>query len=293
MKEHNEITRGLTTFGKVNDQSALRSRNDAVNLGSGLPSVVPDRGSEIAYLGKRKRADLEAYDDGNSKLQEFLEVMQPPSKSRIWANEDAIATKTLISHAPSSGLQVINEGKNDKDYENVPRQPTKPRMREEISGNSPRNSISSSTAEVSTNMIPILDEILKPPVRAPPPPSDEDWLRSRTSRLLDLVEDDETLVSKIELARDEEKEAERAVTSESSTSKKIKDQGVQEDEETTGGSSKPMNPWSDADDTSDTSGRLFVRNLPYTATEEDLKRHFESNGHTFITEVSLAETCQV
>ena len=216
--------------------------------------------------------------------------MQPPSKSRIWANEDSIVTKTPTSHAPSSLLQVINEGKNDKDYENVPRKSTKPRMTEEISGNLPRNSISTSTADVSSNMISIVDEVLKPPVRAPPPPSDEDWLRSRTSRLLDLVEDDDTLVSKIELARDEEKEAERVVTSESSVSKKVKDQGGQEDEEPKGGSSTPMNPRSD---TSNTSGRLFVRNLPYTATEEDLKRHFESDGHTSITEVSLAEIFQV
>lgn len=261
----------------------MRSRNDAANYGHGRPPVVP--GTENLNLGKRKHAELETDNHGNAKLQEYLEVMQPPSKSRIWANEDSKVIKATNRRAPSPPLLVVDEGENDKDYEMVPKKPTKPSILEEVGGEQPLNSKSTRTTDASTNMNSIVDEALQLPVRTPPPPSDGDWLRLRTSRLLDLVKDDDAN----ELARDEEKKAERGVISESSMNKKFKDPSIHAGEVTNIGSSIPVAPLNFSKDTSNASGRLFVRNLPYTATEEDLKRHFESNGPASIIEVSLTE----
>lgn len=211
--------------------------------------------------------------------------MQPPSKSRIWANEYSTVTKAPDGHALSLPLQVVVEGKNNNDYENVAKKPTKPRMTEEVGGRLPLNSTSTSFVEVSTSMNPIVDEVLQLPFCAPSP-SDEDWLRSHTSRLLDLAKDDDALVSRIELGQDAEKAAERADISESSVNTKFKDPSVQADEEFESGASTSVKLLDPRNDTSNTSGRLFVRNLSYTATEEDLKRHLESNGPTSIIEVS-------
>lgn len=210
--------------------------------------------------------------------------MQPPSKSRIWANQDSVVTKSPDGRALSPPLQVMVEGKNNNDYENVPKKLTKARMTEEVGGRLPLISKSTSSAEVSTSMNPIVDEVLQLPVCAPPP-SDEDWLRSHTSRLLDIIKYDDALVSTTELGQDEEKGAERADISESLMNN-VKDPSVQADEERKSGCSTSVKPWDPRNDTSNTSGRLFVRNLSYIATEEDLKRHLESNGPTSIIEVS-------
>lgn len=268
----------------------MRSRNDAADLGRGRPPIVPDRASEKPNFGKRKRADLEADNLGNAKLQEYLEVMQPPSRSMIWANEYSTDTRATNTCAPSLPLQVVDEGKNDKDYDNMSKKPTKSRMVEEPGGNLPLYSKSTSTADVFTDIEPIADESKQLPVRVHPPSSDEDWLRSRTSRLLDLVEDESAPVSRVELALAEEKEAERTFISKTSMNKTIKDPSVQADEETNSGSFLSVTPLNPRNESSHTSGRLFVRNLPYTATEEDLRRYFESDGNNSIIEVSLAES---
>lgn len=233
-------------------------------------------------MGKRKRADMEADNLETAKLQEYLKVMQPRSKSRIWANEESIVTNAPNECVPSAPSQVIDQSKNDKDYGNIPKMATKPRMTEQAGGELPLNSKFISEADVFTNRSLIVDEVLQLPVHAPPP-SDEDWLRSRTSKLLDLVEDGDAKVDKI---------AERAVNPESSMNKKVEDSSIQADE-TRCGSAISVAPLKSRDDTSNASGRLFVRNLPYTATEEELKGHFESLGPTSIIEVSLAENSQV
>ena len=261
----------------------MRTRTNAAIFGR-RPSVIADPGSEHSNLGKRKRANLEADGHGNAKLQEYLEVMQLPSKCRIWANEDSAAVKAPNGRGARPTLQVIDESKNDKDYENPPKKLTKPRT-EEAGGNLLQKIRPTSTADVSRNMNPIFGEGVLLPSLAPPPPSDEDWLRSRSSRLLDLVEDDDTSVSKIEPAQDDGEEAERTVISESSMTEKVKDPTGQADEEITNDSSTfgtPLDP--------NASGRLFVRNLPYTATDEEIKSHFESIRHNSIIEVSLTET---
>lgn len=278
---------GVELARSVEDQSALRSQNHSTNPGRGRTSIVSDHGSENRNLGKRKRADLEADNHKNTKLQEYLEVMQLPSKSRIWSNEDSIVTNAPSGRARSPPLPVIDKCKDDNDYKNAPKKPTKHCMTEEVGGDLLLNSKSSSTADVTINMNPIVIEEL--PVRAPPPPTDEDWLRSRTTRLLDLVDGDEALASTVERARDDENEAERAVISGSLMNKEVKDPSVQTDEEIKSGSSTCDTPLNPINDINNTSGRLFVRNLSYTATEDDLKKHLESNGHSSIIEVHVSK----
>ena len=45
-----------------------------------------------------------------------------------------------------------------------------------------------------------------------------------------------------------------------------------------GGADTPAPAGDDTEEQIKKSGRLFVRNLPYTATEDDLKAHFEKYG---------------
>jgi len=103
---------------------------------------------------------------------------------------------------------------------------------------------------------------------------DDDWLRSRTSRLLDLLEPEDLPIASAEpLANPTEPLAHASAPPNSDAVPEL-DPEVD-----------PANHDGECNETPDptmeairTNGRLFVRNLPYSATEEDLRRHFEPYG---------------
>lgn len=109
--------------------------------------------------------------------------------------------------------------------------------------------------------------------------TDDDWLRSRTSRLLDLVDPDELTAGAMPspedepLARDTEENGETAHSSDDVT------YDVAEGETRTPGVSQD-----EAADAISKTSRLFIRNLPYSATEDDVRDTFEKFG-------ALQEVC--
>lgn len=120
--------------------------------------------------------------------------------------------------------------------------------------------------------------------------SDSDWLRSRTSRLLGLLDEDEEETHRSRGPKgeeDQEKGARKAPPVEDVLSENLprdsSPPAVDNDEEAPakGDVSKPM----DADESAiRESSRLFLRNLPFNATEDDLRAHLAAYGQ--IEEVS-------
>ncbi|KAL8832773.1 MAG: hypothetical protein Q9191_000043 [Dirinaria sp. TL-2023a] len=114
--------------------------------------------------------------------------------------------------------------------------------------------------------------------------SDAAWLRSRTSRLLDLVEEDETLVSKAPDLNDGERNSriDPPAPSVLDISTQTEAQLTTEifPDETLKG---PKLERAELD-----SSRLFIRNLPYTTTEKDLREFFDSYDYGSIEEVRLS-----
>lgn len=203
---------------------------------------------------KRKRGDI---DESDPKLKEFLEVMQPASKAKVWSEQEQDVSE------PPKKVQAIElpEAESDGEYEAVPNKPKK---------HTPPPIV---PQEVLPIPVPIVEEPQESATAEPAAPdaTDDDWLRSRTNRLLDLMNpedipsaqgrptipiqdtEDQPMVDKLE-------EPPAAVETE-----------VEE----------PM----EADDKPDptieaikATGRLFVRNLPYAATEDDLREHFAAHG---------------
>lgn len=114
--------------------------------------------------------------------------------------------------------------------------------------------------------------------------TDDDWLRSRTSRLLDLVKPEDMVVD--EGVPTASKAVQATETAEPSAST---EDVAMEDVDKLISDSIAVVPevGSSTDATMDAireSGRLFVRNLPYTATEDELRVHFEKYG-------ALEEVC--
>lgn len=114
-----------------------------------------------------------------------------------------------------------------------------------------------------------------------PPATDNDWLRSRTSRLLGLVDDDDAQRASKDIGHGQgARKGEALANREERSSSRSVDVAVQPDVDAEG------NPGADAaDSTEQATNRLFVRNLAYTATGDDLRLHFERLDHGTIEEV--------
>jgi multiple RNA-binding domain-containing protein 1 len=198
-------------------------------------------------------------------LKEFLEVMQPASKAKTWS-----AQEPDISMEPPTKVQAIElpEAESDGEYEAVPKKSRK---------QSPPPPVVSK--EVFPVPIPVVEEIQEQTASEPVAPNvtDDDWLRSRTNRLLDLM-DPEDIPSA---------QGRPTITVQNAEDEVM----VDNPEEPVAAAETEVKESAEVEDKPDptieairATGRLFVRNLPYTATEDDLRKHFAAHG-------ALKEVC--
>ncbi|CZS99113.1 probable multiple RNA-binding domain-containing protein 1 [Rhynchosporium agropyri] len=209
---------------------------------------------------KRKRDDL---DESDPKLKEFMDIMQPASKPKTWKTQTE-------DEEPPTKMQAIEvpEGESDGEYEVVPKKARKrsPPPPAEV------------PLEVPLPATAVEPERTKEDIpEATAPTTDEDWLRSRTNRLLDLVDPDEIGVA----TTVDPVQAQPAIVVESTAEETVSQEGPPAEAEAEE-EAKQEDPTIEA---IKATGRLFVRNLPYSATEDDLKEHFSAFG--FLDEVHL------
>ncbi|RMJ23416.1 hypothetical protein PHISP_05722 [Aspergillus sp. HF37] len=218
---------------------------------------------------KRKRGAEDAKQD--PKLQEYISVLQRPSKSKTWTNDEEMLKP--VEDQPPASDEGVKAGEDSVEASDTQRKKAKVAEPGKAShhsepepmvvdhsgrGDDPdQSSQQDSSAATQTQNEPV---------------SDADWLRSKTSRLLGLLGDEER--------------AEFDTAAQQKNSNEAEASGNQEnrDAEETPAQSK------DADETEkapevDTnvelirsSARLFVRNLPYDAKESDLGALFAPFG---------------
>ena len=122
----------------------------------------------------------------------------------------------------------------------------------------------------------------QPHPQAGPSAKDEDWLHSRTSRLLDLEDEnrnEDALASEQRPDNEQQGGGEavlRQPSTDASSQSGVKDGLAPEITE--------ASPPTQADKVHG-AARLFVRNISYTATEDDIRAHFETVAQGFIDEV--------
>ncbi|TGO58896.1 hypothetical protein BCON_0050g00280 [Botryotinia convoluta] len=264
-----EIARPISDASLPISRKAQREQERENNKLRQLKQETDAKVSESLNTGtKRKRSDVDIADP---KLQEFLEVMQPASKSN--ANMWKAGTMDADMEEPPTKLQAIEvpEEESDDEYQSVPSKAKK----------APANPIESkaSVAPIpSTIVADSANQADEAMVDAPSndvEATDDDWLRSHTNRLLDIV-DPEDIIPKTQNL--DVKDVEEVVAGETEPNTAVEATVIDEaqvDEEQT------ENSPSELDATLETikaSGRLFVRNLPYSATEDDLRKHFEQYG---------------
>ena len=110
-----------------------------------------------------------------------------------------------------------------------------------------------------------------------PPASDADWLRSRTSRLLGLLNDDEVQGPTVEPTIRQDEHSSDGDSDDAEED--IKDPGTVAQVERKVSRTEDIQP---DNTTSEDAGprytRLFIRNLAYNITESDLREQFEKYG---------------
>jgi multiple RNA-binding domain-containing protein 1 len=203
------------------------------------------------------------------KLREFLAVMQPRNKAAIWDNDDnAIAntqlTVPVINAHSSGGLDVENE--EDALYEDLP-----------------ADGKHGDGSEDEKDIAPAMD-----PLVVDAAVSDLDYLKARVRKNfeedeeMDAMEEDEKLLTPSENVPSQA--AVEAEEDDEDHDRVISDKINDGDEEMT----EPVP--SDPQDIIAQTGRLFVRNLPYSATEDDLKTVFEKYGEVREAHIVLDKT---
>lgn len=257
---------------KVDDQNALRQRADAAHSGTEGISF------EKISLGKRKRDDSGTKDHRDRKLQEFLEVMQPPSKSKTWANDDFVKINTQVERIRSPPLQVAEAKHN-----HVQPKPKLTRVTKEVDLLNGFESTAISESQASSDSL--LLAISQVATEAPQPLTDDAWLRSRTSRLLGLEEagDRPTLTS--QAMSDGEEAPDTCNLPKKLGQRPSAGQDITTEISAANGDPTPISLVDPSNNDNSSSERLFVRNLSYKTTEEDLRSHFEIYGA--IIEVSF------
>ncbi|CAG8982203.1 hypothetical protein HYALB_00003639 [Hymenoscyphus albidus] len=269
---------GVELARPISDQSLPVSRKaqrekDREDAASRRKEKASAEKAELNASSKRKRSDV---DEVDPKLQEFLEVMQPASKIKKWPT----GTADDGMKEPPTKIQAIEvpEAESDDDYESVPKKVRK-------------SSPPKEAPPVAAVPIEELKQIDEPMPDVAVGATDDDWLRSRTNRLLDLMDPDD-----IPPAQTGTVDLTNAVlvvepTAEPSPFVEEPLQDIDEIMQMDEAEEEKSDPILEA--ISAANGRLFVRNLPYTATEDDLRKHFEPYGSLEEIGTAYAKACDV
>lgn len=241
----------------------------------------PQAGDDAEISKKRKRNEV---DESDPRFLEYLQVMNPSSKRAGGVDVD-VAPVTDISPAID-----IKATESDDEYEDVPARPKakKSRAAENLPDEpvpTPAVPEKASQHEETETMSTHVEEAQP---QAPAPSNgatDDEWLRSRTNRLLDLLDDDEPLPPPSQPAPaqgDGELKGDTQMTGTEEGDDAVSEPAQPEVPE----GSEPVSESKQKEEKADTSdvgmirktARLFVRNLPYTTTEDDLHDHFSQYG---------------
>lgn len=250
-----------------------------VKGGSKAPTArkeVQDGGLPINENRKRKR-ESEVKENADPKLKEFLDVMKPKAKKKAWESEDLPTESAPAGSDEETAAAVAMEGESDDEYEQIPKKP-KRSTEEPRQDNNSRDVVMDEApqpppeqAEEGNDAEPVEDQTNQAPV------TDADWARSKTSRLLGLLDDDE--------------EEAVAVPTQRASEEPSDDDGpsTAQQEAVEAPASIPTPPAEAKDATEEpkdadiegvrSSMRLFVRNLPYDVQREDLEAEFASFGN--------------
>ncbi|SPO02347.1 related to MRD1 [Cephalotrichum gorgonifer] len=258
-------------IGDASLNRAPRSQNQIplpTDTRNSIPA--PQRAEDPENPKKRKRREV---DESDPNLQEYLQVMG--------SKRTGIAVEPIpVVQEPA--VVDIKATESDDEYENIPsREAKKTRVAE------PPVALPIPAAQTPDIPAPTpapAPAPTEPPV-VPPAPSlsktatDDEWLRSRTNRILDLLDDDEEAPPPMPPMQEVGAEADVPMTDIDGSRDPGKEISQPEASQSAPAPQQPEEKGVDSDaDLVRKTARLFVRNLPYSVTEDDLQEYFGKYG---------------
>ncbi|QIW98103.1 hypothetical protein AMS68_003621 [Peltaster fructicola] len=231
-----------------------------------LPSVATTKPSVASRHEKTKPTS------NDPKLKEFLEVMKPNQKKRAWESEFPAEEEIL---KPTDVVTATEEDENSE-YEDIPR-----KAKRQKSDTLPTENNTDTKAAVPEETQERQEQQEEVPNHTQyAGVTDEDWARSRTSRLLGLLDDDEKDDQDVTPTLD----AAESI-SEDETQPQLREEAETQDQPQSQG--EPARP-TDVEAVR-SSMRLFLRNLAYDVKDADLEAEFESFGSIEEVHVSVSK----
>lgn len=281
----------------------------------------PQNAAQEDLLSKRRKLDEAA----DPKLREFLQVMKPQHSRGISSTADVFAAigdsqttqpdTSAAADAAAAAALAAAEGESDDEYDALPAKQAKKAKAamddETTAAPTEANAKEATKVVISATAI---DEVVRnatdsPSVGSSAQPqqqdaqqreqqqqqkqanasaTDDEWLRSRTNRLLDLLDPSELapptttsapppapVVVRTDAKRDEaQDEIDEIDEKHVDSAAPIDNNEVANVVEVAPGSQGPVLPEDQIRETS----RLFIRNLPYDATEAHIWKYFEAFG---------------
>lgn len=203
--------------------------------------------------------------------------MQPASKSKTWANEDLSSFGQSATAAAQQAVAAADAGESDDEYEAIP-------VKQGKSKSSQTEAVAAVAAVVVSEDVEMegVDGEKEAGATgetgdAPGLVSDADWLRSKTSRLLDLTDDVDSHLAKATASASIAAQPAAQITQEWNRIDEPMNEGEVARPE---GEPKEIGTTEEeaAIETISKSGRLFLRNLSYSTTEDDLREYFVEHG---------------
>ncbi|GBB91356.1 hypothetical protein RclHR1_01860010 [Rhizophagus clarus] len=241
----------------------------------------------------KSKSKISIVDENNERLHEFLEVMQPRSKSKTWANDDLTilnsqhGEKSIIGNETKPANKIAKfEDSDDELYQDLTY-----KIKDKESGDK-KESLSKPVKKNKAS-----EDLV----------SDSDWLKSRMRKKFDLEEEEENeeeegeeeddddgdgdddnkenTSSDSESNDDDDDDSELCESFEGKKDNKTTRSNYMNHDEENITSNEDMNNNSNCqtvdvppEESIGETGRLFVRNLPYICTEDDLRREFVKFG---------------
>lgn len=258
-----------------------------------MPSAkrkTPGDTADDSAVSKKTKTD-DAGTSADPKLREFLKVMGKPRESAL-ADASGAGDENPTHAVPEVALP---EGESDDEYEKIPSR----REKQEKHKSEPPLRASVVKAQVPAPLPPSKEEgqqgvyddleggaasgdVEKPESadqdnEGAPHATDDDWLRSRTNRLLDLMDPEDLPPQPTGDTGNAEPPGDTDGHPEPEETHQESPQEVADEEP----SVKMDVDQPSEDGTVETirrTSRLFVRNLPYGATEDDIRACFEKFG---------------
>lgn len=275
-----ELARPIVDPSLPEPQNARPGSSSAtpLSLGAGRPLNEPKPDDKSEASPKKRKREV---NESDPKLQEFLGVMQHAKNSANKIHGMDMVDGTAPGTTDGPGAPIPGDDASDDEYEAVPSRPskrvalqpgqsapsTKPHVSELPRG--PPDAMASDEPPADPMNV---DE----PEKAAPrsgdamATTDEDFLRRNTNRLLDFLDDDEVTPVSVDKAQPEAPQAPQPSGGQDGVPASPSPEPRQSADAVSKAGARGASTVDSLDSIRRTR-RLFIRNIAFTATEEDLR----------------------